>query len=74
MSDTPQIIEQTAKRWKLLQLIGLALAVVSAPGIPLSFARVDWSLWPLLIASATVFVAGAGICITGAALAWWYHG
>ena len=60
---TPHLIEQTAKRWKLVQLVGVLVACVGASLL--------WA-WPWPARCAMLFVIAT--YITGRMLAWWNHG
>ena len=75
-----QTTEQTAKRWKVIMLIGGSVAVVSASScfLTASFAANDpgnnggYALVAVL--SAIGFVVGFGTCVVARLCDWWFHG
>lgn len=71
ISEKPVIIEQTAKRWKVIQLAGAGVCLV---GIALTALAISLFSSPLAIAAAMICAGGLGTIITGRTLAWWYHG
>lgn len=72
---SPILIEQTAKRWKRIQLAGLIVLVASMIAgigilwLPLSSWKADAFLVALFCA-----IAGGAISQAGRLLAWWHHG
>ena len=70
-SGKPVIIEQTAKRWKVIQLAGAGVCLV---GVALTALAISLFNSTLAIAAAVVCAGGVGTIITGRTLAWWYHG
>lgn len=65
------IIEQTAKKWKAIQLAGAGVCLV---GIALTALAISLFSSPLAIAAAVICAGGLGTIITGRTLAWWHHG
>lgn len=65
------VIEQTAKRWKLLQLLSLSAALLLAP---LLFLLADSNSAWLKPCSVAVFAAGIFGWLAGRFAAWWFHG
>jgi hypothetical protein len=81
--EKPQIIEQTAKKWKLLQLVGLLLTVVGGLFFVLTLfllpppAELGSGVRPIVIMAAfafIIFLAGLTIYTIGRTAAWWHHG
>lgn len=80
-NQKPQLIEQTEKRWKVMQLIGAAFTLFSAcvfffalmayseGRVPQGFLFDDGLSGPVLgmVTGLFVFTAGRG-------LAWWHNG
>jgi hypothetical protein len=67
----PQLVEQTAKRFKAVQAIGAGAAIGGGAGILIA-ARVDWPF----LAGCSVIIASMGVLayFIARVLAWWYHG
>lgn len=67
----PRQIEQTAKRWKLLQAIGAMTMFVCAVwfGLALGVESDDGAA-----SASLVGVLGLIAYVLGRALAWWHHG
>jgi hypothetical protein len=73
----PVVIEQTAKRYKLAQLVGFLMAIISLvvcftdlPHILPSGLETGW----VLRIGIAGFLLGFLICLSGKAMAWWEHG
>jgi hypothetical protein len=74
--ERPQTIELTAKRWKMLQLIGVGVVLGAAclmylVAIAVGDATLGRVLWATLAVAA---VAGVGLYLYAAICAWWHHG
>ncbi len=65
------LVEHTAKKWKLVQVVGLAAIL---PGFLLLFLAIRSGSPGLIYAAAAV--PGLGVCVAlfGRAMAWWHHG
>ena len=66
-----QTIEQTAKRWKLLQLIGGAGIVL---GVLVALLGIVTEVRPLFVLALVIVTPASGIYLYGRMAAWWYHG
>lgn len=64
-----QTVELTAKKWKLIQLIGMAVFAVFGV-LTLVTADHPFMGWPC----AALTVGGAGVYVAGRVMAWWHHG
>ena len=71
MPHKPVIIEQSAKKWKAIQLAGAGVCLIGVmlTGLAISLFSSVWA-----IAAAIVCAGGLGTIITGKTLAWWHHG
>jgi RNA polymerase subunit RPABC4/transcription elongation factor Spt4 len=71
----PQLIEQTSKKWKAVQVIGVPLALIGIV-VAMLTARGHTGLeattgfWIGLV----IACIGAGVALAGAIGAWWHHG
>ena len=65
-----QSIELTAKRWKLLQMIG---GLMTASGIVFIFLDIADQTWIARI-GGVIFAAGLLLLVAGKAGAWWEDG
>jgi hypothetical protein len=79
--DDAQLIEQTSKKWKKLQLIGGAVFFVGLILLGLCFKSAISTGQPNVGAvkfgqaiGSLAVMAGLGIAGYGAAMAWWKHG
>lgn len=72
LEETPQVIEQTAKQWKIWQMTGVFLTVGGASGMYLAAIYERGSL--LLAVFAFFAFLGLGAYSFGRAMAWWHHG
>lgn len=72
----PRVIEQTAKRYKAMQLFcGLLLAVALALILPVaSDVAAGDTLNTRFAIGLAISVCGATALIAGKILAWWHHG
>lgn len=74
LASTPQVIEQTAKRWKLLQLIGAVICIASFIGIVLLCGGANPDKYGAVLAvNYVLFGIGFLVAVVGRAGAWWYH-
>ena len=69
--DTPITIEQTAKKWKAIQLAG-ALIIIVGMGAVVGAIRAQAA--SLIYAAAILPAIGIGVTAYGSVMAWWYHG
>jgi len=73
MDEKPQVVvvEQTAKKYKAIQLIGmavLALGAVACVAGALFVSKVP------MVAGLVVACIGGAVVAVGGGLAWWHHG
>lgn len=61
-----QLVEQTAKKWKFLQLTGLIMAVVGL-GLIMQTGGEALFLFRILV------FGGIGMGVIGSVCAWWFH-
>jgi predicted nucleic acid-binding Zn ribbon protein len=82
--DRPAVIERTAKKWKLMQLIGFFIALVAFIAVVLMLrAEADYAtkkreptdthLFFRWLFSATILL-GIAVGLYGRLKAWWHHG
>jgi len=73
----PTLIEQTAKRWKSVQILGAVLMLL---GLVLGLVFLyttkvsDSSVRPVLACLVPFLVAGVSVYVVGRVGAWWHHG
>jgi zinc transporter ZupT len=72
---TPQLIEKTSKRYKLICAIGSLLMVVGAVAAWAVMQIDTTSRGESLAAGIGLLVTGGGfvVVLVGSALAWWHH-
>lgn len=72
----PQLVELTAKRYKLMQLVGAILLLAALALIVPSISRVvDGEIYDTkFIIGMIVALVGGIVGVAGSALAWWHHG
>jgi hypothetical protein len=79
----PQLIEQTAKKWKAIQLlggVGIVLSIFLIAGSILIKFKIEasdpaFTLFTILLYAGLVcFVIGFTTYVVGRIAAWWYHG
>ncbi|HZU35413.1 MAG TPA: zinc-ribbon domain-containing protein [Gemmataceae bacterium] len=66
------LIEQTSKRWKLMQLIGVLVCLLGAIPFTVFFLLTERPAF--LVLAGAVFMIGFVIWATGSVAAWWHHG
>ena len=69
----PVEIEQTAKRFKRDQLIGLGIFILGAASIIIGY-RLRLQLTPVFYTGITLMVVGIGCALMASIRAWWHHG
>ena len=69
------LTEQTAKKYKAIQILGVVMIVMGIPIIALSTST-EPNVATAILAIMGVLVSGAGVItyILGRLLAWWHHG
>lgn len=74
--NAPRQVELTAKKWKALQLLGGAVALIGSIGWAAAFSRPGRPAAPddlLLNLLGGIVLAGVGAFLYGRVAAWWYH-
>jgi len=66
------VIEQTAKKWKALQAIGVLLSVIGCVGCIAAATTIDHPA-PFVVAAVVVAI-GLGVYSVARTIAWWHHG
>jgi uncharacterized membrane protein HdeD (DUF308 family) len=69
--DEPMIIEQTAKRWKAIQLAGVLSIIV---GMAAVCGAIMAQSADLIYVAAILPVIGIIVTAYGSIMAWWHHG
>lgn len=72
---TPQLVEKTSKRYKLICAIGSLLMVVGAVLCAVIMRTFESDFGDTIAAVVGFTIAGAGLVmvLVGSALAWWHH-
>jgi len=70
-TPAPTTIEATGKRWKLLQLVGVVLLVIS---VPTCVAGANADSDPAIGVGMVLGMAGFALYVLGRTGAWWFHG
>jgi hypothetical protein len=70
-----QTIEQTSKRWKMIQLAGILIILVSLIGVQLVCCLHPGTNRTVCLVIFVIGLAiGIGYVAVGRALAWWFNG
>lgn len=74
-NERPQLIEQTAKKWKVIQVIGVVVALCGIVFAMLGARGQNGpEATPRFWIGLVIACIGAGVAIAGAIGAWWHHG
>lgn len=69
-----QIVEQTAKRWKLLQFVGGVGVVIGASIVFLGIMLKGPAAGVFFVVALSIMIPFSIIYYYGRIAAWWYHG
>lgn len=69
MSKKPQLVEQTSKRFKALQALGVLAIIVGVIWLIVAVQTESETGWPGLL-----LILGVPAWISGRVLGWWFHG
>lgn len=73
----PQLIEQTAKRYKAMALVGgflLAITILLIVPLVPGFYRGEFDFGVRFFLGLVIGFVGCGILLVAKSLAWWHHG
>jgi len=74
-SPTPTTVELTAKRWKVMKLVGMLITFLGVFLLVGAGALPETDGMPAMVAVGGVYIlVGPLIWITARVLAWWHHG